>query len=311
MIHETKANYVVLVIDDSPDSLRFLTDALDSAGMTVLVATDGEEALARVNEVRPDVVLLDALMPGLDGFETCRRMKADPRFRDLPVIFMTALSETEHVVEGLAAGGVDYVTKPIIADELIARIHVHGKNARLARTTGLALDAAGRALLAVTGRGSVLWMTPGAEALLAESLPAADGDTPAALPGIAEWLKKQAQSSTVITPPGAESQLIVSLVSAIGPDEFLLAVRREQKVDDKEVLRASFTLTVREAEVLLWIASGKSNRDIGEILGLSPRTVNKHLEQIFAKLGVENRTAAAALALNAIERRKTSPQGRR
>src|SRR5262245_23254854 len=92
MIHETKANYVVLVIDDSPDSLRFLTDALDSAGMTVLVATDGEEALARVNEVRPDVVLLDALMPGLDGFETCRRMKADPRFRDLPVIFMTALS---------------------------------------------------------------------------------------------------------------------------------------------------------------------------------------------------------------------------
>src|SRR5262245_44603711 len=112
MIHETKTNYVVLVIDDSPDSLRFLTDALDSAGMTVLVATDGEEALARVNEVRPDVVLLDALMPGLDGFETCRRMKADPRFRDLPVIFMTALSETEHVVEGLAAGGVDYVTKP-------------------------------------------------------------------------------------------------------------------------------------------------------------------------------------------------------
>ena len=313
MIHETKQSYVVLAIDDSPDSLRFLTDALSIAGMTVLVATDGEEALIRVNEVRPDVVLLDALMPGLDGFETCRRIKADARFRDLPVIFMTALSETEHVVEGLAAGGVDYVTKPIIAQELIARIHVHGKNAKLARSTGLALDAAGRALLAVAPGGAVLWTTPRAAALLQESFPTVDCDGPKALYQLDAWLQKaRLQASphpAVFSLLGLGNPLIFSFVTSIGPDEYLLTVKREYKVDNRQVLRSSFTLTAREAEVLLWIASGKSNRDIGEILGLSPRTVNKHLEQVYAKLGVENRTAAAALALNAIERQGSRPNG--
>jgi DNA-binding NarL/FixJ family response regulator len=305
MIHETKTNYVVLVIDDSPDSLRFLTDALDSAGMTVLVATDGEEALGRVNEVRPDVVLLDALMPGLDGFETCRRMKVDPRFRDLPVIFMTALSETEHVVQGLQAGGVDYVTKPIVVDELIARIHVHGKNARFARTTGLALDAAGRALLAVSRTGTVLWATPRASALLEDSFPAGvinESRTPIPLAG---WLSTAGErapepaSITLTTHTG--QRLIFSFVTTIGPDEYLLTAKREQHLDDTAMLRTAFALTPREAEVLMWTARGKSNRDVGQILGLSPRTVNKHLDQIYTKLGVENRTAAAALALKALE----------
>lgn len=306
MIHETKTSYIVLVIDDSLESLRFLTDALDSAGMTVLVATDGEEALGRVNEIRPDMVLLDALMPGLDGFETCRRLKADPRFRDLPVIFMTALSETEHVVEGLAAGGVDYVTKPIIVEELIARIHVHGKNAKLARSTGLALDAAGRALLAVDRGGVVLWTTPRAGALLQENLPAPGGCEPEALPALAIWLRnadeRAPEPASIILSAEAGPTLVFSFVTAMGPDEYLLTAKREQSHNDTTVLRTTFALTPRETEVLVWIARGKSNRDVGEILGLSPRTVNKHLDQIYAKLGVENRTAAAALALNAMER---------
>lgn len=306
MIHETKTSYVVLVIDDSPESLRFLTDALDSAGMTVLVATDGEEALARVNEVRPDVVLLDALMPGLDGFETCRRIKADPRFRDLPVIFMTALSDTEHVVQGLEAGGVDYVTKPIVTDELIARIHVHGKNAKVARTADLALNAAGRSLLAVNRTGDVLWATARAGALLAESFPAATPGqwrTPLPLSG---WLgdagARAPEPASLSVRVACGPELIFSFVTAVGQDEYLLTAKRKQSLDEAAMLRAAFALTPREAEVLTWIARGKSNRDVGEILGLSPRTVNKHLDQIYAKLGVENRTAAAALALNAMER---------
>ena len=107
MMHEMRASGVVLVVDDSPDTLSFLTDALDAAGMTVLIAVGGENALALLNEAIPDVVLLDAVMPGLDGFATCRRMKADPRLAHLPVIFMTGLTETEHVIEGLESGGVD------------------------------------------------------------------------------------------------------------------------------------------------------------------------------------------------------------
>src|SRR5688572_19408741 len=112
----------VLVVDDTPESLGFLTDTLDGAGYTVLIATDGESALRLVDQITPDLVLLDAVMPGLDGFETCRRLKKKPSLAHLPVIFMTGLSETEHVVKGLAAGGVDYVAKPIVVEELLARM---------------------------------------------------------------------------------------------------------------------------------------------------------------------------------------------
>src|ERR1700677_2959036 len=103
---------IVLVVDDSPETLRLLTDALEDAGMTVLVAREGEHALSIVEKVLPDVILMDALMPGTDGFETCRRLKQNKALTHVPVLFMTGLSDTEHIIEGLEAGGVDYVTKP-------------------------------------------------------------------------------------------------------------------------------------------------------------------------------------------------------
>jgi len=106
-------------------TLSLLTDTLDHAGFTVLIATDGLAALELIQLVTPDLVLMDAVMPGISGFETCKRLKRDGLLSHLPVIFMTGLSETEHVVEGLACGGVDYVTKPIVLEELLARIRVH------------------------------------------------------------------------------------------------------------------------------------------------------------------------------------------
>src|SRR5882724_7555058 len=138
----------LLVVDDTPETLGFLTDTLDGAGFTVLIATDGASALDLVDQITPDLVLMDAVMPGIDGFETCRRMKTDKLLTHLPIIFMTGLSETVHVVQGLAAGGVDYVTKPLVIDELLARIRVHLVNARLAQGSRAALDATGRFLLA-------------------------------------------------------------------------------------------------------------------------------------------------------------------
>lgn len=125
---------IVLVIDDSPDTLSFLTEAIERSGATVLVAVGGDLALALVDEITPDVILLDAVMPGLDGFETCRRLKAKPHLAGVPVIFMTGLSETEHIVKGLSAGGIDYVTKPIAPDEILARIRVHLASARAAQS---------------------------------------------------------------------------------------------------------------------------------------------------------------------------------
>ncbi len=123
----------ILVVDDTPETLGLLTDTLDHAGFTVLIATDGQSALELLDQITPDLVLMDAVMPGMSGFESCRRMKQEKMLSNLPVIFLTGLSESSHVVEGLASGGVDYVTKPIVVDELLARIRVHLTNARAAQ----------------------------------------------------------------------------------------------------------------------------------------------------------------------------------
>jgi DNA-binding response OmpR family regulator len=211
----------VLIVDDTPDNLALLSDALDAQGYMVLVALDGQSALNRIQRRRPDLILLDAMMPGLDGFETCRRIKAAPESADIPVLFMTALTDSEHVVEGFAAGGSDYVTKPIQTDEVLARVGAHLRTARLIQ---------------------------------------AARQTPAAAPTLND----------------APAQATLS---------------------------ARFQLTEREVEVLRWVACGKTNRDIGDILGLSPRTVNKHLEHVYVKLGVETRTAATSVALAAMAER--------
>lgn len=217
MHSSSRDSAVVLIVDDTPDNLALLSDALDAAGYRVLVALDGASALERAQRSQPDVILLDAMMPGMDGFETCRRLKASGETADIPVLFMTALTESEHVVEGFAAGGIDYVTKPIKPDEVLARVAAHLRTAR--------------ALQAVR-------------------------NAPAPRPAL--------------------------------DDE-----------QTQEALASRFQLTGREMEVLHWVACGKTNRDIGDILGLSPRTVNKHLEHVYVKLGVETRTAAAAVAMSA------------
>src|SRR5882672_7050044 len=298
---------LVLVVDDSPDTLRMLTDAIEEAGMTVLVAREGKHALSILERVTPDVILMDAVMPGTDGFETCRRLKQNKAMAHVPVIFMTGLSDTEHIIEGLEAGGVDYVTKPIVPGELLARIRVHLANARMAQSARTALDAFGRFLLAVNGAGKVLWCTPQAARLLSTSLPDFDTDHYVVPPDVREWLY-QCMTAPVASLPSpielkarlASTKLQLLYVGQIGDDENLLRVIEGDAGNDQTVLKARLMVTEREAEVLLWIARGKSNRDIAEILSLSPRTVNKHLEQIYTKLGVENRTSAAALAVRTL-----------
>ena len=156
----------VLIVDDSVESLHFLTDALEGAGLTVLVALNGMAAIALVERVVPDIVLMDAVMPGIDGFETCRRLKADASNIDLPVIFMTGLSATEDIIRGFQAGGTDYVTKPVVPDQLLPRIQRHLATAQSVRSARTALDMAGRFLIAVDEAGRTVWSTPQASRLL-------------------------------------------------------------------------------------------------------------------------------------------------
>src|ERR1700678_651879 len=112
LMRKRETRTLVLVVDDSPGTLRLLTDALEEAGMTVLVAREGDHALSIVEKVVPDVILMDALMPGADGFTTCRKLKQKPTLAHVPIIFMTGLTDTEHIIRGLEAGGVDYMPKP-------------------------------------------------------------------------------------------------------------------------------------------------------------------------------------------------------
>jgi len=298
----------VLVVDDTPETLSLLTDTLDSAGFTVLIATDGNAALDLIDFVTPDLILMDAVMPGMTGFETCKRLKRDKLLPHLPVIFMTGLSETEHVIEGLASGGVDYVTKPLVLDVLLARIRVHLGNARLANETHAALDASGRFLFATNHAGRVLWCTPKARELLGRVGEAGNSEVSLPAASVEQMLRlrrSDAKAAAVVRFSVGERTLECALLSPLGSDELMFRLTETglgSAENDRAALQAAFALTSREAEVLLWISRGKANRDIGEILNISPRTVNKHLEQVFVKLGVENRSAAAAVAVRTLTR---------
>src|SRR6201991_3427472 len=193
MTTDSKRRDVALVVDDSPETLRMLTDALDGAGMTVMVALDGASAMRIVDQITPDIVLMDAVMPGMDGVETFRRLKRDSGLDNVPIIFMTGLAETEHIVRGLEAGGVDYVTKPIAIEEMLARIRVHLANARMTQSARAALDVSGRFLLAVNRSGKIMWATPQAQKLLADHLNSPDRDDLVLPPALQTWLE-QAQS---------------------------------------------------------------------------------------------------------------------
>jgi len=326
---------VVLIVDDIPDNLAVLHDALDESGYTVLVATDGASAIARAAQALPDIVLLDALMPGMDGFEVARRLKADEATAPIPIVFMTALTDTEHVLAAFAAGGVDYVSKPVRPREVVARIAAHLQSARHAKQARNALDAFGHASIALRPTdGRVLWQTPLARDLMkrhfgggaagvggtpraqqgAAGAPISDAASAAAAPlrapaGLCDWVRERVtRQADALALEGADTwscvtgtrRLHCSLHPASAEDEWLLVLTESNNGAAIEALSLQFRLTAREAEVLYWVAHGKTNRDIGDILGTRPKTITKHLEHVFEKLGVETRTAAAARVLGTL-----------
>jgi DNA-binding response OmpR family regulator/DNA-binding CsgD family transcriptional regulator len=290
---------VVLVVDDTPGTLGVLNEVLEDAGYTVLMAQSAAAAMVVVERVLPDIILIDAVMPGMDGFEACRRMKRNPALAAVPIVFMTGLTESEDVVRGLEAGGVDYVTKPLALAEVVARIRVHLTGARRTRSAQTALDTAGRFLLATDTEGELVWATPQAAALLAGLVGGPEERAGVACPWVPEWLAEGTEPvpGQIAAAMGDRAVLQFVYVGRMAPDEVLFRIMETRSSTEESRLRDRLGLTVREAEVLLWVGHGKGTRDIAEILGMSPRTVQKHLEQIYSKLGVENRAAAAAIAI--------------
>jgi len=297
----------VMIVDDNHDELHLLVDAIEDAGITALAATNGAAALSLLDKLIPNLVVLDAVMPGLDGFETCRRIKSETRFAHLPVIFMTGLKAPEDVLKGLESGGVDYVTKPVNIAELLARVRVHIANGRVAFGARVALDATGRYLLATDGLGQARWSTPQAGSLLAaafDQVNAADLKLPTEVSALARRLIEagELEKAQPLVARGT-SEVCVAFLGKSGPDEYLFRLTASSSRSEDEMLSDDLGLTPREAEVLIWTARGKSNREISEILLISPRTVNKHLERIFSKLGVENRASATSVAMRALAAR--------
>jgi DNA-binding response OmpR family regulator/DNA-binding CsgD family transcriptional regulator len=302
----------ILIVDDTPANLFLLVDALHAAGHRPLVANSGEAALTRLEQARPDLILLDMRMPGIDGMATIARIQAHPEWRGIPVIFMTAVEEPEQKVAAFAAGAVDYVTKPFHTEEVLARIGTHlrlkalqrelaGELAWREETERMLQGSLEQAVLVVARDGRVQFRTQRAQQLLQRYF---EADAPATgeLPGrLAELLRAGRSTQVAITSDRGELSIRV-VVDASGDAPAMVLFEERRPLGDYAPLK-SLGLSEREAEVLYWISQGKSNPEIGVIIGAAAGTVKKHAENIFAKLGVEGRSAAMLAALDVLRDR--------
>lgn len=297
----------ILIVDDIPENLSLLNESLDQVGYQVLIATNGFTAIEIAHRSQPDMILLDGSMPELDGFETCLQLKASPMTEHIPVIFMTGLTETEHILRGFQVGGVDYVTKPLNIDEVQARVKTHLLQAKLMHQQKQMLDATGSAILSLNLQGEIIWQTPIVHELLTQH----EIELPHFQHSLNEWLQRLLadpdQAHLMHGQYGhGRQQLQLNLLSKIDSQHVykhvLVQVKEQSQMPTTEqIMYACAQLTPREAEVMHWVIMGKTNRDIAEILQLSPRTVNKHLEHVFEKLYVETRTAAVLHVMSACQ----------
>ena len=290
----------ILIVDDVPENLALLHETLDASGCEVYVATNGESALHVVEKILPDAILLDVVMPGMDGFDVSRRLRENVLTRDLPVIFMTGLAETDDVVAGFAAGGTDYVTKPVRVGEVMARINAHVRRARQFCESCSVLDAMGQAVFVMNGlTGQIHWQTP----MTRRFWRAEEEDI--WRQQLLDWLldnladnEDGGNGAVALKLNWQNGYLVFNVIERTSSGDWMIGVREDNPQQMIDALLRTLRLTPREAEVLYWVMCGKTNRDISEVLGSSPRTVDKHLEHIFVKLDVETRTAAVSLALN-------------
>lgn len=300
----TSTKKTVLIVDDTPDNLAVLSDMLSEYGFRVLVATDGVSALEQIKHLQPDIILLDVIMPGIDGFETCQRLKENHTTKNIPIIFMTGLSELDNLLKGFKQGAVDYIVKPIRPAEVLARIESQLVHKRDSQRIEQSLNQVGFSALAFDKLGVITWASTTATEILYDSFTIKQTCNTPFNEGILlpETIFKQAipkikndkiPFSDIQVGDNHTGKVVPSSLS----NEYMLLIRKNDEEWNLASLKTSFGLTAREAEILMWVSKGKTNKDVGLILETSPRTVNKHLEHIFDKLGVPTRTAAVAKIL--------------
>lgn len=301
----------ILVVDDVPANLGLLLETFCTSGFRVLVAESGESALEQLKHATPDVILLDYRLPGMDGLQTCKAIRAQPALQDLPILFLTAVDDLDAKVGVFEAGAVDYVTKPIQPREVLARVRTHLRIALLQRDLAEEIamrreaeeqlqDSLDRALLVAAVDGRIQFASRLARTLLAKHfhepttgcLPLPVRTALAALKNGGAGTEKH---TTVEVAPGLALRLLG--ISGAGEPSVLELMDQEPA---QPGLLVPLGLTPREAEVLFWLSEGKTNAEIGLILNSSRRTVEKHVEHILEKLGLENRGAATRMAIDTL-----------
>ena len=283
----------LLVIDDTPAGLGVVCETLSGRGIRILVSESAEAARRVLGRTTPDIILLDVVMPGENGFEFCASLKADARWRGIPVIFLTAIDAPEQKVKAFTAGAADYVTKPVHVPELVARVQVQldllasrrvseAKNQELEAEVALRLDAENqlassldRAIVLFDQRGEILFATRLAHDLIAKYMP----NQAARLPELGSRVEF------------GGSVLNIRRFTEGERRDLLMVALEEEHASPGPLALLSLGLTPRQAEVAYWVAQGKSNPEIAIILSASPRTIDKHMERIFSRLGVENRSS--------------------
>lgn len=306
----------VLIVDDIPTNVDVVLGFLAEAGYRVLVSDGGYRALDQLARTTPDIILLDLIMPGLDGIETCRRIKANHEWSQIPVIMMTAADELSKKLAAFEAGAVDFVTKPVQPEEVQARVQTHlqlrelqtsleQKNQELAEEIELRLDAEKQletsleqALIVVNPEGKILFATGQARILLNTFF--SQGSDKRLPSELQTWLQgpDNRRPKVVIHKKRGEIEVDHFALSKSGSVSLLRIDHRNGDNGPKALL--ALGVTAREAEVLYWISEGKTNPEIAIIIDASLNTVKKHAINLFAKLGVETRTSAARLALGVL-----------
>ncbi len=282
----------LLVVDDTPAGLGVVCDALRQQGVRVLLAESGAAARQVLARTTPDLVLLDVVMPDEDGFAVCAALRADARWRELPVIFLTAVDAPDQKVRAFALGAVDYVTKPVHVPELVARARVQLdlqaarraleiQNAQLKDEIALRLDAEEQ--LAASLDRAVVVLGRGGELLFATRL-------------AHDLMAKFSLNAAALAKGGGrfghdDAALRVRRFTEPGRDDTVMLALEEEHAPPGPAALCALGLTPRQAEVAYWVAQGKTNPEIAVILATSPRTIDKHMERILERLGFENRAA--------------------
>ncbi|MEM8856814.1 MAG: response regulator transcription factor [Chloroflexota bacterium] len=298
----------ILVVDDVPANIGVLIETLPDAGFEVRVAGNGLAALEQVAYELPDLILLDIHMPGIDGFETCRRLKADPATQDIPIIFLSAMSETVDKVRGLQLGGADYVTKPIQVDEVLARVNthltlkymkqqLHEKNIELeslVQEKAVELTEANALLKAETERREGDDMVRDSAVMLAQILSTqllSHPDQGASLHHVfTEMIRELNDINQLLIKTCPSHSNISQAQESINKlsmqiSQLISGLEQADKSKDLEIERLS-QLSDREKQVLIRVTSGHTNADIAQELALSEATVRTYRMRIMNKLEI-------------------------